>query len=385
MRFRFSLTLVWLCLLTGVSWGQVAPQIPKKPIAVVHSTPELNEIRLLFRQGMYHHIIERATIALDKAGKPAAEFLYWRGYARRQISLLDEARADLEPLGDITGWATLPSAKALAAEVDALIALRPPHQHDIRDGDKVVFRVYYEEESSFLTNVIDSLPKGYKAASTFTGEQTEGVPVFVFGEWRYERFVQLMTAYSKKPPRLWWRILSHAGAIFVSQRNQIGESFKADYAYLPVLFSHEMTHLLTRSVLGNPRDFPNWFSEGMARCAEAVYLPSFIAQNDRTIQQLLAKNAILPLDQLASSNALQTAVDNQKGGTQNSDAYAQSYNMTRYLQSLLNGKKMPYFIVLMRDKEGFSGALKQETGMTIDEFYQSWLKAIDSPDNHFEQ
>ena len=387
MKFFLALALVVACQLRVVGQTQTPAAGPQTAAeksgatVLVHATPELNEIRLLFRQGLYHQIVEKATVALDKAGPDAPEFLYWRGYARRRLSLFDEALTDLEPLGNVTGWATLPSASQLTQELKEIVALRPVQEMDVRDGNTVVFRVYYEEDDQFLRNVMDALPKGYKAASTLVDEDAPGIPVFVFGENYYEEFVGFYTATKKSAPRSWWRVLSNEGAIFISQRNAREESFAADYPHTAVLLSHEMTHLLMADVLGTSRDLPNWFSEGAARFGEAIYLPSLTAQNDRTMQQLLQQNALLPLSQLVSSNSLQDAVDQQKNGGQQTDAYAQSFNMTRYLGVLLKGKKLKPFLETMRDKGGFAPALKEGTGLTPEEFYQSWLGAVKGQNN----
>ncbi|BCM91415.1 hypothetical protein IAD21_03287 [Abditibacteriota bacterium] len=392
MNLRFPLILTVLCLL-GVSVGAqtvLTPVAPAEvqtslPVLVEHSTPELNHIRELFVQGLYLQLIERTTDALDKGktealaknevDKPDPELLYWRGFARRRCGLFKDALADLQSLGNMTGYANFVTAAQLTTEIGLLLEQRPPNEYDIRNDSKVIFRVYYNEDDEFLRTVLDALPKGYTAASSFIGLQADEIPIFVFNSAHYSQFVKFFTTLSDGPLQGWWRIGNRNGTITISQNNLLESPLPSNYPDMARLMSHEMTHLLIYRIVGDLKDFPTWFNEGTARCGEGVYEPEFYIQNDRKIRQLLAQNAILSLNQIVSPSGFYYSVDQMKKGTQPCDAYAQGFSMTRYLGVLLKGEKLRYFLNDIQEK-GFEAVLKTGTGMTSDEFYQSWLDEI---------
>jgi hypothetical protein len=223
---------------------------------------------------------------------------------------------------------------------------------------------------------VDALPKGYQAASTFTGAQADEIPVFVFSTEHYPEFFKFYSILKGSPPRFWWRMLSRDGAITISQSDSRGHLLTANAVSMGRSMSHEMTHQLIGRVVGQIKDLPNWFNEGAAQSGEAVFAPTMHAQNDRRMQRLLAQNAILPLDQLISSTAFHDSVDQLKEGQGKGDAYAQGFSMTRFLGFLLKGEKMSDFLTSIQQKQSFEAAVKDGTGLTMEEFYQAWLKAI---------
>ncbi|RYZ88410.1 MAG: hypothetical protein EOP06_11005 [Proteobacteria bacterium] len=357
----------------------VEPQIAV-PTLINHSTPELNHIRDLFMQGLYLQLIDKATNAMqldkDKGQAPDPELLYWRGFARRRCGLFDGAQADLKPLGNVTGWPRFLSAAELSKELDVLLEQRPPHEHEIREGDNVIFRVYYNDDDEFFHTIVDALPKGYQAASTLIGLQTQEIPVFIFNSAHYAEFVKFFTSLSQGPLQGWWRIGNLNGTITISQNNVLEPPLLSNCPDMARLMSHEITHQLIHHIVGDLQNFPAWFNEGTARCGEGTYKPEFYAQNDQKIKQLVEEDAIIPLSQLVSARAFYHSVDQMKKGVQQGDAYAQGFSMTRYLGTLLKGQKLGDFLDDVQEKQSFDAALKQETGMTPSEFYQSWLDEI---------
>ncbi len=382
MISRLFLALTILCVLGVSVRAQTVSTLPDSPAVpstlVQHSTPELNHLRDLFGQGLYRQLIESATDALDrdKADKPNPELLYWRGFARRRCGLFEDAQADLQLLGNLTGWPKCVTAAQLSTQLDLLIEQRPPHERDICQGGKIIFRVYYSEEDDFLRTIVDALPKGYTAASSFIGGEAEGIPIFVFNSAHYSEFVKFFTTLSGVPMQAWCRIGNQNGTITISQNNMLELPLPSDYSGMARLMSHEMTHQFVHNIVGDPQDFPAWFNEGTARCGEGAYEPAFYAQNDQRIAQLFAQGAILPLNQIVSTTAFYRTVDQMKKGVQRGDAYAQGFSMTRYLGIVLKGETLHDFLSDVQERRGFGEALKAATGMTSDEFYQSWLDTI---------
>ncbi len=343
----------------------------------MHATPELNNIRDLFRKGLHREVIEKTTLLLEAEAKPDPELLYWRGSSRKYCGLFEDAKKDLKPLGNVTGWKSFFTASQLVEGLDTLMQQRPPNEYDIKNGDKVMFRVYYGDDDQFFHTVVDALPQAYRAASSFIGLQGDEIPVFVFNSAHYQQFVKFYTTFNNGgEPQGWWRLLTHNGTISISQSNALEAPLPSNCPSMARLLSHEITHQLTRRIVGNLKDFPNWFSEGAAQCGEGVCDPRAYSQNDRRMRQLIQQNAILPLDQLVASTAFHNAVDQLKKGKQKGDAYAQAFSMTRYLGHLLHGKKLRSLLDDSEARQSFATTLKLQTGMSMDEFYQSWLRAI---------
>ncbi|RYG70264.1 hypothetical protein EON80_08285 [bacterium] len=139
---------------------------------------------------------------------------------------------------------------------------------------------------------------------------------------------------------------------------------------------HELTHVYLSRMLTQVKDIPNWFNEGSGVLIQSTLNASKIASNDREIQKLLAQNAILSLEQMTSYNSFHEAVDEAKSGNQKGNPYAQGFNMTRYLGHAMKGAKFSEFVLQVQKEKSFEAALKTKTGMTMPEFYASWVKAI---------
>jgi hypothetical protein len=128
---RFLLLAFLCCWSIPVRAQTTPPELQAKvPVkaATTEFSPELKEIRRLYRIGLNRELIEKATLSINKNDKPDPALLYWRGYARKRLGLFDDARKDLQPLGDFTGWPKFPTAAQLTTELDTLLQLRPPHQ-----------------------------------------------------------------------------------------------------------------------------------------------------------------------------------------------------------------------------------------------------------------
>lgn len=340
------------------------------------ASPELHAVRTLFGQGRNDELIEAATAALAKMPQPDPNMLYWRGYAERRIARFDAAAADLDGLGDFTGWPKFPTAATLADEVHAMLELRPPNQHLVERDGKVLFRVYCGQYDAFAQSVISALPRGYQTASKVLGREVDETPIFIFDEKEYPRFFKFCTVLRGAEPRPTWRVLSHSGTIMVSQREGTGAVFTASEPRLPRLLAHEMTHAIMTRTTGHTGDFPNWFNEGLGEYVASTLEPAMLTQNDRIMKWLVQKGTLLSLKEISSPGSFHDALIPTKEGVITAGPYSQGFSMTRYLAALLKDKPMSEFVTLIDRKASFQKALTEATGLTSDEFYAGWLKSI---------
>ena len=289
---------------------------------------------------------------------------------------LDDAKKDFEPLGDFTISPKFLPASAQLAQVNELLALRPAHQYLVQQDGKVLFRVYSSEDDDFLHAVLDALPQGYRAASAFTGLQTDDVPIFVFNTAHFADFTAFFGKLSGKPVRTWFRSVTLSGSITVSQKSETGQPRAANDPKMVRTLSHEMTHQLIRGLLGNRTPMPNWFTEGIAQVCEGLAAPEVYTQNDKLMQKLVAQNAILPLNLILSNNDFHDTVDAMRAGTQKGSPYAQGLHMTRYLVTLLGKESVPEFLQAIAQKGSFEAALQATTGLNMEQFYAAWVASL---------
>ncbi len=369
-----------ITLLGALGFGAVAQaQEPTKPLMDRDGKPvppEVKQVMDLLTAGHFEESIEKTTLALSDPATADPRMRYWRGYAYRSIGRLDDAIKDFEPLGDFSAWPPYhQTASEAAAKLRAIIALRPPHEEVIRVADKVVFRVFYGENTAFTRTVLAALPKGYNAATTFLERGVEETPVFIFSKGEYPEFVKFLTAFSG-PPRSFSRAVAANETIVISQRNALGEVYDSYASYLPYIVAHEMAHIMLRRTIGTIKDLPTWFDEGQATIVGSVLHPRWNAGNDLQIQQLLQAGQILPLEEVTNPSKFYETVGLHEEGQSKGDPYPQGYNMTRYLGKILKGGKLSSFLHLVSDKGSFNAAVKESTSLTMPEFYASWLQSV---------
>lgn len=380
------LPLYLLGLLLPLS-GVAAPAVPP-PVVLPEANPQavpakvtkpapkaLVEVIKLWREARFEELVTVATRELAENEKPDPGITYWRGYAYWNLGNVDNAQKDFASLGDFQRWPQYPNATVLADKMGSILALRPSLEHKIYVDEKLAFKVYYNDRTAFVDTVLNALPKGYETATTLLRKEVAEIPVFVFNDTEYERFFEFMTLFSGEPHKR-WRFLSAKGSIILSQRDDAFNLYDPTLTTLPGGITHEMTHVLMRRILGKIEDLPNWFVEGAAQITEGMLDPKKFQLNDRRVQRLLADNAILPLEKLKSHASFHEVVDQLGEGQTKSSPYAQGQSMSRYLGTLINGTKFADFLELVRQKQSFDAALTELTGMTMQEFYDAWLKEV---------
>jgi hypothetical protein len=351
-----------------------APVVAEKIVRPVTS-PEVKELIKFWSLGRYDDLIERATQIMAEAKTPDPMVAYWRGYAEKKISWLDAALKDLKPLGEYAAWPKYPLASSMVNDIEEALAHRPPLEYAMKIDGVVVFRVYFRNNDDFTRNIMDSLPQGYEVATRFVHKKATEIPVFIFNEGEYDDFYKFMMAFSGVPHK-WHKVLAAHGAIIIGQRSGYDKVTAGDIKTMPNTIGHEMTHVLMRRQLAKVKDTPTWFIEGTAQMVAATLSPEQFLANDQRIKRLVQQNALLPLEQLTKYQDFHGNVDQQQEGTTKANPYAQGMSMTRYLGFILKGGKLSDFLDMMEKKGDFEGALKELSGMTYQEFFDSWLAAV---------
>jgi hypothetical protein len=347
--------------------GAATQEAAERPIS-----GKLPRIIKLWNQGDFDELITLANRELAGSETPNPDVTYWRAYANWKLGRLDEAYKDFASLGDFDRWGKLGNASKLAAQMRDAIALRPAREHPVTVGEKTAFKVYYSEKTAFVEAVLEALPQGYQLGTELLHKEVAEIPVFIFDEAEYESFVEFMGRFATDPGKR-AHFMSVNGSIIISQRNRVGDVVEPDIDTLPETITHEMTHVLMRRVLGKIKDLPNWFTEGSAEMTAAARTPARHQLNDKRVKRLLADGAILPLEQLKSHGSFHDAVEQRGDGLSKASPYAQGMSMTRYLGYLLKGVKFADFLALTRKRRSFEVALTESTGMTVDQFFDSWL------------
>ena len=123
-------------------------------------------------RGHWDEVVARVTPILDKLPAPDQRLAYYRGRAAYEIGSYALVTRDLAPLGDyapLPRWRWQPASK-YATRVEALRRLCPPHVYDMSFGDKVIFRVYYDEDDAWTRAIIGLLPQAYRVNRKLLGE-----------------------------------------------------------------------------------------------------------------------------------------------------------------------------------------------------------------------
>lgn len=388
VNVRFGSLLALLVVLCGLAQTQLTPQNIALNTADETQHPTLNptfkRIHYLYRHGLYREIVDTTTQSLQQWRKPNPRLSYWRGYARYKIALLEGAKKDLKPLGNFSINPRAPSASSLLKRTETLMALRPPREFAARsdDGKTVLYRVYSSDDDEFLRTILAVLPRAYKAASAFTGRQTDEIPVFVFNLAHYPNFVKFSSTLGRRPVGSWTQSITIDGTITISQRS--GRDPKGLASNDPLLLrilSHETTHQLMRGLIGLRSDAPYWFTEGIALVCENTLDSRLYSWNDFTIQRLAAQDAILPFYRIDGDDDFHESVTLLDNGKQKGDPYSQGLSMTRYLITLLKDQTMGAFFQSIRDEEDFDAALQKATGLTKHQFYEKWKATLPAKTN----
>lgn len=155
-----------------------------------------------------------------------------------------------------------------------------------------------------------------------------------------------------------------------------------DGDYFRSTIPHEYTHALIARFLGIAL-LPSWLNEGIAQVVGGEAAPKLLDQNDRDIQRCVANNTLLSLDKLGTWDSFKGAVEQQEAqyravgsSARVSDAYAQSFHMTRYLLSLVGMRSFCDFLDAFTRTHSLDNSFQNVFGFSIPEFYNAWLEDV---------
>ncbi len=375
---RHFLVLIALCLGITNARPQPAANAPAPTQQQIDEAAELKEIRRLAATTFYDGALVRATVAIEKTPQPNKDLYYLRGYCRRHLSQYEKAIEDLQDLGDYKLVGNWPTAAKMVSDLKECIAARPPHERLVQLENGTWIHIYYGQENAFTRNAIRDAAQGFEEASQFFGVKTSDASVFLFTEAEYDQFEAFQMAVFGHLITPWMRVFQHQGSMVISQKNGLGKVLEPDTPRMPEFIVHEFSHLLVAQIVGRyPKDFPNWMIEGIANVGATTVVPDFAAKNDRTMRRLLQQDAIFPLNEVTSPKLWAVAIDKTWVKGDKGSPYDQGFHMTRYLQMRLARAGKSDFLMDVRRLQSFDLALKENLGLTPEQFYENWLQFLE--------
>ncbi len=334
------------------------------PIAAHAST--FHELAQLLSKGLYDEAIEKCTQWLEAYPEANGRLRYLRGRAYHGIGWFGSAEEDLAPLGDFAPWPNWPPASEMVAKIAEMRRLAPEHVKEIKSGNRVLFRVYYDEDNAWTRALIAMLPDAWRKVGNFYKVDLDETAVFIFGDAaRYNAFFR---TWSGRFAKHWQWAGGESGVLIFCQRDPSGATLaKAGSDYFRGTALHEYSHLVCRRVLGHA-PIPPWLSEGMASVCGALAAPQDIIQNDRDVLRIAAEGQWLPLEAM-------TDRDRFYANETSNLAYTQSFAMTRYLISQVGEAKVIQLLNLLASEANPDAAFKKALGMEQAQFYELWLHA----------
>jgi hypothetical protein len=338
----------------------------------------------LYSAGYYDKVIAESSAQIAATPYPDWALLYLRGRSWYGIGCFDAADADLRLLGD---WLPLPgwkSASEIVAKVAQVRRLAPAHMQEVRSGDRVLFRVYYDEDNAWVRALPTSLPGVYdKVCGTYGMWPTE-IPVFVFAdEARHGAFYR---AWTGRDPFEWSKGHASRGAIILRDSDwpavipsdfplpaQVLEKVRSELA-------HELGHLLMTRMIGTAT-VPTWLNEGLAQYCGSLARPQDVADNERKMLEITRTRPWLALNVVADRRQFYAA-DNYRV------AYIQSFGMVRFLVSQVGADKVGQLLRVLGDESNpdssttaalgsawFDLIFTKALGFSQQSFYDTWWAA----------
>ncbi len=345
------------------------------PVAIPQSNPiapeVTNEIESLLMRGNYDEVIKKATPLLQDSKNGETRLLYLRGRAAYALGSYDVAQQDFSLVGDFTPSRRWPMGSDYVRRIEELKALAPKNIREVKNGSDVIFRVYYDKESPWLDALIKLLPEAYSINSKLLNRSISETPVFVFSDFeRFKNFYAL-NANNTAPSSWAWAAGKSSGVYFSENHpvNTASHDFKG--IYFQIAAAHEFNHTAVGRMVGGA-SLPNWFSEGLAMTTSPQVNSAVGDSYDKRVRKAKEANALLSMRDISRRESFRDSVESQNA----SDAYAQGYSMTVYLQALLTPEKLTPFLEEIRESRRFDAALTKFTGLTPDTFYASWLAEI---------
>ncbi len=130
--------------------------------------------------------------------------------------------------------------------------------------------------------------------------------------------------------------------------------------------AHELTHLVIHQLTSNPyNDLPTWLDEGLAMVSEGT----LDAQFTSALSQARSKNALISVRSLASPFSAYAG--------ESVLAYAESYEVVKYLIDTYGQKKMFELLSTFKQGSGYDDALNKVYGFDMDGLNARWRASFE--------
>lgn len=380
--FSRSILLLVLTLCGGVAARAQEAATPPAPIVASDAlADDLKEYGTLFERGFGDELIYKINAKIaEMGGAPDPRLLYFRGLAYHRLGWFDDAKADLEiaqaaKIVELPGG--FPTQRGLNA-IKRFATTMPPKMEEIRQGDRVLFRLHYFNMEGGTATVQGLLPEAHRINSEMFGSDLRATTVLVFDtREQFHAFDTMLTGKEEKRSWVWAK--SWGNFVLICLQAPDGNSISLkNHDHFVSTIVHEINHVMFRRLMGWSSQ-PGWFKEGLAQCAESQIRASFVDRNQRILKRLFENDALLSLEQLTgASYAEQTelGLTMLKGDDRKSapDTYAQSYGLTKYLLDHISTAQLQSFLNRDRESKDFEGAFKDEFGMTPEQLDGMWRR-----------
>ncbi|HJN15513.1 MAG TPA: hypothetical protein QGH10_08490, partial [Armatimonadota bacterium] len=335
--------------------------------AAAGAADEASAVYSAVRPGLWDEVVSRATLEIEASTEPSPQALYARGLAYSRLSRFGPAERDLAPLGEFAPFPAWPPASEILARTQKVRQLAPEHARDVGTADRVLFRVYHDEDSAWVGAALEVLPTIYDRVSTLYGRAFLGTPVFLFTRRAdYEAFLRARAGWS--PPK--WHTAGGDAAGIVIWEGHLrtpGKSLGRMETWARGTLAHEFGHCVAHRYLGSD-PLPPWLGEGVSELCAAFVNPEEFVRWEETMARIIAEGTALPYETLFDPTGFYEAANWQR-------ACAQALEMTRLLCWRIGPEGTSRLFAALRDGKGLDAALKEASGMDSLELYETALGA----------
>src|SRR5258708_2919156 len=215
----------------------------------------------VMHDGDFESVIAQTTEIMGRSGTLDVTLTYLRGKAEWNLCWFGAAYNDLKPLGDFRPQPTWQTASEIVEKIELMRSLAPSNVAEIREGDRVQFRVYYDEDTEWTKGIRKLLPQAFKINSQLFGVKIYEIPVFIFNDTAtFEKFRR--ARFSNYLGEWAWACASDGILLFCrtdAKEKLRPENPESDYFKSTVV--HEHAHSVFHRVVFNTKPIPRLLDE----------------------------------------------------------------------------------------------------------------------------
>ena len=319
------------------------------------------ELFMLVDRGRYDTVIQKVTQDLKNSPVRDPQEIYLRGFCYYYTSWYAAAEADLKPLGDYSPREKWPKASELVAKIEDVLRAAPTNVREIKSGDRVLFRVYYDKDTELMQTFLEELVKARADVCAFYGSELPATVVFIFDDDKAcNAFLNAHWAGSSvvRAEGVMGTLCGGSLTLRTHGPERVGG--------VGFILRHELSHALHRDLVGSAY-IPTWFEEGVAQVCGALGNPKLTDENEGAVLQLAKEGRWLPL-------AAITGVKSFAAPENLPVSYSQAFAMTRYM-IFHYGKETMLKLFLQDLGEGYGVDLAFENSLGVDQagYYDLWF------------